>query len=97
MPRNWRTKLSSGSSIILLTCVILLGISGCSLIRPTNQYQVVIPEIPILDNVPRMDLGAVVIDFEDWQKIRRWFKELERELRAACIANGQSEGECSGN
>jgi hypothetical protein len=64
-----------------------------------------VPERPQLRHVPALvacrinhvdvtDATCVLIEIEDWQRIREWYLTLERELKAACLASGGTPSKC---
>ena len=67
------------------------------------MLKVVVPQRPQLDTgvsrvpCPMMSLatGACVVFTDlDYQKVRVWFLNLERDLKAACLALGNSNSDC---
>ena len=93
MQRNWRSKLSSGSLIIFLTLAIPFWISTCSL-RGPSLYRIHVPKRPVLSQHMRIEGEELIMRRSDWARVRIYYHTLERELRAACIANGQPGEEC---
>lgn len=73
---------------------MVLTVSGCGSLRSLSNYQIAKPERPVLEEGPRTDLGSVVFSYPDWKKIWQYILDLEFELTAACLNNGQSEEEC---
>jgi len=65
--------------------------------RPTLTYlpQLIPCQIPTTDTTPAPpERTCVVIEAEDWGRIREWYLTLERELITACLAAGGSHAEC---
>lgn len=84
-------KLSRLVSLIVIA-IVLLTTSGCASMRKRPEYK---PSIPVLTLTPRSAtcltesglVDCVVVATDD-------FRAVVRELKACCVALGNSEKEC---
>lgn len=73
---------------LMLLLLGLVAISGCARVPLQSTYQVVVPELSAMPlEIPCGTRRCTVVIKEDYES-------LVRELKAACIANGQSKKAC---
>lgn len=93
-----------GGGKIVILWMLAIVVSACAT-APTgsNSYRPAFPARPTLEVMPKLGAcklatGAqgecVMFWGPDWQQIRVYQLTLERELTAACLALGGSQGEC---
>ena len=89
----------------LLPILLALSISACSTQASNlSGYKVMMQPRPKLQIGMRVDPACyfengavrpcVWFAFSDWEIMRLWMLKTERELRAACLSNGQGSEEC---
>lgn len=99
-----------GPKIRSIVAAILLTISACAIpTSGSNPYRIEIPARPEIEAAPALvphGTGAicvwsdgsvgdcVILYTDDFARIGRYLGQLERELKAACLALGGSDEEC---
>ena len=98
---------SNGKRLTPLILILIFAmISTCMKIPQTSsEYAIKIPEKPVLQIGPQIDQNCYRVDggksnpciwftFDDFNAIRLWSMNVERELKAACLAMGNSHEKC---
>ena len=70
-------------------------LSSCSTLNRPTGYRVIVTEMPKLRAVIEDDGETVRMGHLDFVDIMEWAFKNDLEVRAACIANGQTIQECT--
>ena len=82
---------------VCLFLVLLIFVTGCAVARPA--YLPTFPPDPQLNDEIRgveaeNGMKFVIIRLDDWLNIGQWITAIDRELKAACLALGNSAKDC---
>ena len=92
-----RTLMNTSLAILFLLTSLVLSSCATRIGLGTGSYKVIVLEMPELRATIQDDGSTVIIGHDDFVDIMKWAFTNDLQVRADCIANGQTIDECKEN